>query len=218
MSERHEILDPRSAAGPTNKYTYFLPSAERIEAIGEGDLVKIKVRAIPPSDKWDAERMWVRVRSTSQDWLEGTLESDPDDMPGVVRGAAFRFPRNYVMDVIFHDEKRETALPLDTRREFWERCVVDRLVLDGELPVHVIMREEPSLTEEGDQFPDSGWRIVGDMRTATEEQVSARETAYVALGVVLNQDDSWLALIDEPIGVAYEKDFDRGIFFRMPDD
>lgn len=214
MPDLFEILDPRSVAGPGNKYTYFLPGPGRIEAIGNGDLVKVWMRAIPASDKWDSERMWVRVISISPDWLEGILESDPSDMPGVTRGATIRMPPTYVMDVIFQNNDVEATLPPDPRREFWERCLVDQAVLDGELPVHLIWREEPSLTRDEDEYADSGWRIRGDMRGISDEQLRERKIAYVALGAVLNRDDAWLDLIDEPVGVAYEKDFDRDKFVR----
>jgi len=35
---------------------------------------------------------------------------------------------------------------------------------------------------------------------------------YVALGAVLNQDDSWLHLIDEPVGARYMRDFRRDTY------
>lgn len=215
MSGLYEILDPRPIASRATKYTYFLPAPGRIEAISTGDLVKVTMRAIPPSKNWDAERMWVKVCSASHTWVEGPLESDPCDMPGVVRGATVRVPRTHVMDVIFQDPEIEAALPMDSRREYWERCMVDQVVLDGKLPVHIIWREEPNLTQNDDQFPDSGWRIRGDMRGVSVEELSERKTAYVALGAVLNQDDSWIDFIDEPVGVAYEKDLDRGMFVRL---
>lgn len=66
----------------------------------------------------------------------------------------------------------------------------------------------------GDRFPDSGWRIRGDMRAG----LGKRKAAYVALGAVLNRDDSWLHLIDEPIGARFEKDFETGRFNPTVDD
>jgi hypothetical protein len=68
------------------------------------------------------------------------------------------------------------------------------------------------MTKEDDRFPDSGWRIRGDPRGASVEQLGSREVAYIALGAVLNRDDTWLHLIDEPVGARFEKDFERGIF------
>lgn len=186
-------------------------------AIDKGDLVKVTMRAIPASDKWDAERMWVKVLSTAPGWLEGSLESQPDDMPRVLRGTTVRLPRTHVMDVIFENPEKEAGLPPDPRREFWERCLVDQAVLDGELPVHYLYREEPKLPQDGDKFADSGWRIRGDLRGVSAEQLAERKIAYVALGAVLNQDDSWVSLIDEPSGAAYEKDFGLGVFLRVDD-
>ena len=55
------------------------------------------------------------------------------------------------------------------------------------------------------------------MRNISEAQLRERKIAYVALGAVLNRDDSWVGLIDEPVGAAYEKDFDLGEFVRSPE-
>jgi hypothetical protein len=45
-----------------------------------------------------------------------------------------------------------------------------------------------------------------------------RGAAYVALGAVLNRDDSWLELIDAPIGSAFMRDFETGAYEPVPDD
>ena len=215
VANLYEIIDPRPIAASA-RYTYFLPSAARLDAIGKGDLVKVILRAIPASGKWDAERMWIKVCSTEPDWLEGTLESHPDDMPQLSRGASIRVPRTHVIDVLFENAEKEEALPIEPRREFWERCWVDQAVLDGDLPIQYIYREEPEPMQEGDKFADSGWRIRGDMRGVSEKELSERKVAYVALGAVLNKDDSWVHLIDELIGVAYDKNFEQVVFVRLP--
>ena len=172
MAELYEVLDPRPNAASA-PYTFFLPDPELIEAICKGDHVKAIIRAVPPSEKYDAERMWIRITSARSDWLEGTL---------------------------------------DSQREYWARCMVDQCVLDRELKVGYIYREAPDMTKEGDKFPDSGWRIRGDTRGTLVEQLRSRKAAYVALGAVLNSDDSWLHLIDEPVGARFEKDFEKGVF------
>ena len=68
-----------------------------------------------------------------------------------------------------------------------------------------------------DKFPDSGWRIRGDMRGIDLENLNSRKIAYVALGAVLNRDDSWVHLIDEPYGARFEKNYEAGIFEEVPE-
>ncbi len=110
MSDLYEIVDPRPIASSA-KYTYFLPPLARLEAIRRGDLVKITMRAIPASKKWDGERVWVRILAATSDWLEGTLESEPDDMPRTPRGTILGFPRTHVMDIIFENPEEEGHVP-----------------------------------------------------------------------------------------------------------
>jgi hypothetical protein len=52
-----------------------LPDPELIKAVCKGEHVKAIIRAVPPSEKHDAERMWIRIASTQPDWLEGTLST-----------------------------------------------------------------------------------------------------------------------------------------------
>jgi hypothetical protein len=213
MSELYEVVDPRPFA-VSAPYTYFLPDAELVKAICEGDLVKATIRAAPPSEKYDAERMWIRITSAESEWLEGTLDSQPLDMPNLAHGTIIRLPRTHVIDVILIDPERVPSPSDHPKREYWQRCLVDQCVLDGDLKVGYIYREAPDMTKEGDKFPDSGWRIRGDTRGALIEQLGSRKIAYVALGAVLNKDDSWLHLIDEPVGARFEKDFEKGVFVR----
>jgi hypothetical protein len=90
--------------------------------------------------------------------------------------------------------------------------MVDSCVLDEGLGVHFLYREEPDFGEEGDKYPDSGWRIRGDYRGVSDADIEARGGAYAALAAVLNVDDSWLHLIDAPIGSAFIRDWDSGEF------
>jgi hypothetical protein len=48
------------------------------------------------------------------------------------------------------------------------------------------------------------------MRDQTNEEIEARKTSYLALAVVLNRDDSWLHLVDSPVGSAFNRDFETG--------
>jgi hypothetical protein len=88
--------------------------------------------------------------------------------------------------------------------------MVDACVVDGSEPVEYLYRETPDLDQEGDRFPDSGWRIRGRQGAASDSAMDERDSLYVALGVVLNRDDSWLPLIHAPVGAAFRRNFDTG--------
>jgi hypothetical protein len=139
MAELYEVLDPRPNAASA-PYTFFLPDPELVEAICKGDLVKAIIRAVPPSERYDAERMWIRVTSDQPDWLEGTLESQPRDMPELPQGAILRLLRSHVIDVVLSNPARMPPT-IKPKRQYWERCLVDQCVLDRELKVGYLYRE-----------------------------------------------------------------------------
>ena len=201
--------DPRESAREA-PYTFILPSADRLQAIRAGDQVKVVFRPAASGTKWDAERMWVTVTAIGDDVLRGVLANQPDDIPGLSLGANVIFERWHVIDVDFQDPADDERYPHSDRREYWERCLVDSAVLQGELKVDYLYREEPDLAGPDDKYPDSGWRIRGDMRDTSDEEVDAREAKYIAIGAVLNKDDSWLHLIDEPVGAAFRRNLDSG--------
>lgn len=201
--------DPRPIAAEA-RYTYFLPQPETLAALAPGDLVKLVFRGAPASRQWDAERMWVQVTEIGPDGLVGRLDNDPSDMPQLKAGQTVRFQLWHVVDVDFADAQRAPVV-LEPR-QYWERCLVDDCVLYEGVPVGYLYREAPEDWEDDGKFPDSGWRIRGDFRGVAPEALEARTSSYVALGAVLNRDDSWLDLIDQPIGSAFDRDFERDVY------
>jgi hypothetical protein len=159
--------------------------------------------------------VWVCVTSIVGDRFEGTLDSTPHDIPALKNGDVLAFDRYFIIDVFFVKSSKDNTLPPDPRPEYWDRCLVEKCVTDDNVPVHYLYREDPDQGEEGDEYPDSGWRIRGDMRNCTEEDLEAREVRYIAIGKVLNRDDSWLGLIDEPIGSAFVRNFETGKYDRV---
>jgi hypothetical protein len=201
----YTLLDPRPLAAES-PYTFFLPSAAEIAAVDEGDLVKLTFEYTHEIEDWGVERMWVTVQNVVDDSLIGSLENQPFEPKSVLKiGVMIPFQRHHILSIEWANP--EAAPPPREHREYWERCFVDDCVIDGSEPVEYIYREDPDMQQEGDTYPDSGWRVRGRMGDATEEQLEARAAHYVAVGVVLNEDDSWLGIIDAPVGSRFMRDF-----------
>jgi hypothetical protein len=208
---KYEIEDPRPVAAEA-PYTFYLPSENELLAVSPGDLVKLIFRSIPDSGEWSAERMWVIVTATEGARLTGTLDNDPLDMPQLKAGDRVTFTRGHIIDI---DWSGDCAVPPPTaaaRREYWDRCFVDDQILDGRLKVEYLYRQEPDPPGEGDAYPDSGWRFRCDTRGLADAEYENPSFSYIALGKVLNSDDSWLHLIDEPVGSAFLRDWATGDF------
>lgn len=208
---KYEIDDPRPTA-EKSPYTFYLPSENELLAISPGDTVKIIVRSIPSSKEWDAERMWVKVTASQGAGLDGELDNLPDDIPQLRPGSLLSFRRSDVIDIIWSDDRTTPPPPSPATREYWERCFVDHCVLSGESPVDYLYREEPDMAQPDDKYPDSGWRIRGTDEAIAADEAAEESPQYIAIGKVLNQDDSWLHLIDEPIGSRFIRDLESGGF------
>ncbi|HEV2866399.1 MAG TPA: DUF2185 domain-containing protein [Allosphingosinicella sp.] len=194
--------DPRENARDA-PYTYFLPSGEELAAIEPDDQVKLVFRSVPPSDRWDAERMWVTVEDANGDHLQGRLDNEPSDMPLLAVGAPVSFQRHHVVAINWGSDRSRPPPEPPERREYWDRCMVDGGVLYDEWWVYYLYREPPDLAGPEDKYPDSGWRIRGWREGLTDRETEESRAEYVALGAVLNRDDSWLHLIDAPVGSAF---------------
>jgi hypothetical protein len=208
----YEILDPRPIAAEA-PYTFFLPSPSEIAAVSKGDLVKLLFDYPHQTEKWAAERMWVIVESADAEDLRGVLDNNPDEPTSPLKaGDQLLFKRHDILAIEW--DNPNVAPAAEDYREYWDRCLVDQCVLDGEEPVEYIYREEPDMGSEEDKHPDSGWRIRGRMGSATDAEIDERKVAYVALGAVLNRDDSWIGWIDAPIGAALMRDFETNTYVQ----
>ncbi|MFT4074845.1 MAG: DUF2185 domain-containing protein [Asticcacaulis sp.] len=212
----YTLDDPRPIAKEA-PYTFFIPASFELQQIQAGDLVKLMFRSHPRGKEWDMERMWVEVTAVTSSTLQGRLANTPFDMPQIKEGDSVHFERSHVIS--WRTERDVERSP--EYREYWDRCMVDTCVTKESVPVYYIYREEPDMAQDGDKYPDSGWRIRGDYRNVSDEELEARKQQYIALGKVLNADDSWIHLIDSPIGSAFMKNFETGVYEpydRVPSD
>jgi len=207
----YEIDDVREKA-EKNPYTFYLPSKLRINAIEVDDCVKVVIRSIPRSYEYEAERIWVDVTKINGDSFQGKLANVPFDIPQLGLEDLIVFKSWHIIDVQWKNPEKEKTIPVEPSKQVWDRCLVDQEVLDGTARIGYLYREEPSMGQDDDKYPDSGWRIRADSSELTQEQYDNPNPAYIALGKVLNQDDSWLHLINADIGSRYLRNQDTNEF------
>lgn len=208
---RYEIDDPRPIADSA-PYTFFLPSENELIALAPGDLVKLLFRDDPAGENFAVERMWVLITEARGNSLIGRLDNEPYELHQLRADDIIRFERTDVISIQWKEDRPQRPPSSPPYREYWDRCIVDSCVVNDGVPVYYLYREEPDPTDPDDEYPDSGWRIRGDYRGLTDEEVELWGADYIAIGTVLNEDDSWLHLIDAPIGSAFIRDEETGTF------
>lgn len=209
----YEVDDPRPIK-ERSPYTFYLPSRDKLESIEIGDSIQIIIKSIPAGAKYNGERMWVTVTSILGDDFVGVLDNIPLDMPQLRLGDSIKCKRWHVIDCQWQRPNKENEFTNEESVQKWERCLVDSCVTDNDVSVSFIYREEPDLTQDEDKYPDSGWRIRGDTEQMTCDEYENVGAKYIALGAVLNHDDSWVHLIDEPVGSRFFKNKRTGEFER----
>ncbi|NNU15667.1 DUF2185 domain-containing protein [Parvularcula sp. ZS-1/3] len=178
--------------------------------VGVGDRVQLIFPPIEPDGEVPTERMWVKVTARSGADLEGVLDNNPDKLVSVSFGDAIGFSEWHIISVMYADGEQA---PLQGQSDsYFKLCLVDSCVLDGSKLIHFLYREEPDQDFTTRRAVDSGWRIRGDYRDESDDEIDQREAQIVALGRVLNRDDTWLELINEPIGARFIRDWERNTF------
>ena len=138
----YTLIDPRPIAAEA-PYTFFLPSRSEIAAVDKNDLVKLTFEYEGDTEKWAAERMWVLVEKTDGDELRGVLKNHPDEPTSPLKeGDPVAFKREHILAIEW--DNPDGAPPGLNRREFWDRCLVDQCVLDGEEPVEYLIAKNPT--------------------------------------------------------------------------
>lgn len=196
------------AHAKTAPYTFHRPSAALLESLEPGDLVKVWFEYEP---RWwnvySGERMWVIIKARDGDGLTGELDNIPFDATGLKPGDKVQFRIENVLSAERQDPEGDATEP------YWAFCTTSQAVLDG-APVDFLARSEPLERQAGDKGPDSGWSILAAGETG-EQVYEAGLARSVPLGRVLNNDDRWLHLIDEPPGQAFEWSDEASEFVRL---
>lgn len=182
-------------------YTFYRPSAETIGKLRVGNQVKLifEFDNPDPEGQYSAERMWVTITAIDGGRFKGELDNEPYELKALKYGDPVEFEACNIISTDVADPESPDA------DRFFARCFVTRKVLyDGE-KVGYLYREDP------EQENDSGWRIMAGTESS-EYMNDSDNVFYVALGAVLNKDDSFLDLLESPSGSAFERDGQTGQF------
>jgi hypothetical protein len=188
-----------------NKYTFFKSPREAIALVRPGDIVKL-IFLFESSDPEapGAERMWVIVDRIDGDGrFFGRLDNQPRWIKDLNCGDDVAFGARHIINTPYDSDDNLVG-------RYIKRCYVTKRVLRDGAKVGYLYREAP------DQDDDSGWRFTaGD--ESDEYMDDADNAAYVSVGRVLSKDDSFIDLLDAPIGTAFERDRDTMVFVRETD-
>lgn len=196
------IIDPRPIQ-QENPYTFFVPSNEEKQALEKGDLVKLWFESLDPEIEI-LERMWVIYGGKNEDECYGQLDNEPCIIEGLSVGDTIKFQDFHIISV--WDCKIDNV---DDEERYFARCYVDPRVLDDGAPIGRMERRKPKKQRWWHRnkcaYPDTGWHIYAEGSTLR----SRRMMHYLAIGLVLNQDDRFKHLLHSPVGTKVVKDGDE---------
>ncbi|MEP3453638.1 DUF2185 domain-containing protein [Tateyamaria sp.] len=190
-----ELVDPRSTQ-EENPYTFFVPSEAEKNALVGGDLVKLIFESCDPNGG-SVERMWVIYRDRDENGWYGQLDNEPFDIEGLSRGDEIHFKDFNIVGV--WDTKIDS---MDDEDRYFARCHVDQRIIDGSARIGRLERRKPKWfwwwQRKHQRFSDTGWHIFAEDNSTHK----SAKMSYLAIGVVLNKDDSYLRLLDAPVGAC----------------
>ena len=193
-------LENAAEQAAAHKYTFYKPGAEEIAQIRPGENVKL-IFLFDSDDPAapNAERMWVLVDSIDgAGGFTGRLDNTP-------RWITDLKPGDFVAFRDVHIITTEHDSPYNIVNRYMPRCYVTQRVLRDGSRVGYLYREEPETDT------DSGWRLTaGD--ESPEYMGERTNIVFVSLGAVLNRDESFLTLIESPVGSAFARDPQTGRF------
>lgn len=187
------------------KYTFYKPSRKITNQLEIGNIAKVTFEFNSNNeDHPSAERMWIQITEVKEDGFVGLLDNSPFYIHDLYAGDLVEFEHKHIID---HDLDVTEPNLVD---KYINRCFATSKVLYDNHKVHYLYREEPMEKDPERDYEDTGWRIMaGD---ETDEYMDNSENIHlVSLGAVLTRDDSYIELLDAPIGSAFEKN-EKGKF------
>lgn len=199
---RWRLVDPRPIRDE-NPYTFFVPSDAEKKALKEGDNVKLIFEGLDP-DTGGTERMWVIHTGRDATGWYGKLDNEPYAIAGLSCGDPILFQEYHMVSVL--DVKVDD---LSDEDRFFARCHVDPRILEDGAQIAWLERRKPKRNwwwqRSREQFADTGWCIYAEGGKALRRA----RMQHVAIGVLLNRDDSFLPFLDAPPGTRLIREGDE---------
>ncbi len=194
-----------------NKYTYYKPGRSLTNQLKVGNIVKVTFE-FKTSNKTHpfAESMWIEITDITDGHFTGHLDNSPFYIHDLYAGDLIEFEHKHIID---HD--LDVSEP-NLVSKYINRCFVTSKVLKDNHEVRYLYREEPLEKDPERHYEDTGWRILAGDET-DEYMDNADNIHLVSLGAVLARDDSFIDLLDAPIGSAFEKN-ENGDFVLIQQD
>jgi hypothetical protein len=190
-----------------SKYTFYKPSQRVIKKLEPGNICKLIFEfesEIPEHPS--AERMWVIIDSIDNDKFVGHLDNEPFYTEDLKVGDRIEFESKHIIDIDVDDSE------LNLAEKYLDRCFATKGIIYEKNKIGYFYREEP-MKEDKDGFKDSGWRFLeGD--ESQEFLDDSENSQFVSLGLILNIDDSFIDLLEKPIGSAFIRDSETGQFIH----
>lgn len=178
-------------------YTFYVPSDELIKMLKVGDVVKLIFVNTEQQENnpFDSERIWVEITQIDGNDFVGLLDNKPFIIQDLNLGDEVSFQACHIIDW-YDDELIDPVPPLDN---YWDRCYTTWAILqDKTESINYIYRTKPENDE------DSGWKILSG--NETQEYIKGEHCVqFVALGCLLNIDDSFIHLLSSDIGTAFKR-------------
>lgn len=204
LNKKTWALSDAQALADEFPYTFHKPSPEVVSSLNPKNQVKL-IFSFDSDDPEvpSAERMWVDIKSIENGVFTGSLDNEPEYIKDLKYQDNVEFRECHIIDTDLDD-------PVPSRVEkYIKRCFVTKKVLYDGAKVGYLYKEEP------DYDDDSGWRFLAGDET-DEYMDSGDNSAYVSVGAVLREDDSFVHLLDREEGVAFLRE-ENGEFIELDD-
>ena len=186
------------------EYTFYRPSQTVMQQLKVGNLVKLIFNLKPETAELrqgrmpSAERMWVIITERRRDNFKGTLDNNPHFIKDLKYKDIIEFETKHIIQTDIEETKSDIV------EKYARFCIVSNKILRERKPIGYFCRDEEESTMENGR-KDSGWVFMSG-EESDEYANNPDNLTFTTLGIVLNINDSFIDLLDEPVGSAFAWD------------